>query len=143
MGMLKEFKEFAMKGNVVDMAVGVVIAGAFGKIIEALVKDVINPFVGYFANVDFNNYIIPLKMGKDNKIITSLKDAVAEDIPYLGVGSVLTAIANFIIVAFCIFIVVKLMNSSMKKKKAAPAAPAAPPKQEVLLQEIRDLLAKK
>ncbi len=120
MGMLSEFKEFAMKGNVMDMAVGVVIGAAFGKIVSALVDGVIMPFVGSIS-------------GKGGSLTAALNGEVYK------VGNFAQTILDFVIVAFAIFMVVKVINS-MKKKEAA--APAAPPAQEVLLTEIRDLLKK-
>jgi len=130
MGMVKEFKEFAVKGNVVDMAVGIVIGAAFGKIITSLVADVIMPPIGVaMGGVDFSNLSIIVKEAIDKK------PAVV-----ISYGKFLQTIIDFIIIAFAIFMAVKGMNS-LKKKEAA--APAAPPNQEVLLAEIRDLLKDK
>jgi large conductance mechanosensitive channel len=130
MGMVKEFKEFAVKGNVVDMAVGIVIGAAFGKIITSLVADVIMPPIGVaLGGVDFSNLSIIVKEAIDKK------PAVV-----ISYGKFLQTIIDFIIIAFAIFMAVKGMNS-LKKKEAA--APAAPPNQEVLLAEIRDLLKDK
>jgi large conductance mechanosensitive channel len=132
MGMLKEFKEFAVKGNVVDMAVGVVIGGAFGKIITSLVGDVIMPPIGVLlGGVDFSNLAIILQEAVDKK------PAVV-----ISYGKFLQTIIDFTIIAFAIFMAVKAMNSLKKAEAAAPTAPAAPPNQEVLLAEIRDLLKK-
>jgi large conductance mechanosensitive channel len=131
MGMLSEFRDFAMKGNVVDMAVGVVIGGAFGKIVASFTNDVLMPPVGLLlGGVDFS----------DLKVV--LKEAVG-DVPAVSInyGQFLNVILDFLIIAFAIFLVVKAMNtamSSMKKKEAA--APPAPTKEEVLLTEIRDAL---
>ena len=140
MGMVKEFKDFAMKGNVVDMAVGVVIGAAFGKIIASLVNDVMLPPIGYLMKgIDFKSMFVSLD-GKEYENLEAAKKVTA---PVIGYGSTLTEVVGFLITAFCIFLVVKGMNSMKKKADAAPAEPALPPKQEVLLQEIRDLLAKK
>ncbi|HNY55508.1 MAG TPA: large conductance mechanosensitive channel protein MscL [Chitinophagales bacterium] len=126
MGMLKEFKEFAMKGNVVDLAVGVIIGGAFGKIISSFIDDVITPLLLSPA----------LKAANLSKI---------EELTIFGgvkYGMFLSAVINFIIVAFVLFLIIKGMNATKKKEAEAPAAPAPPPAQEVLLTEIRDLLKK-
>ncbi|MBK7107208.1 MAG: large-conductance mechanosensitive channel protein MscL [Ignavibacteriae bacterium] len=131
--MMKEFKEFAMKGNVIDMAVGIVIGGAFGKIINSLVQDVIMPPIGVLlGGVDFS------KMGIVVKAATETTEAVI-----LKYGSFINTIVEFLIIAFAIFMVVKAMNSLKKKEEAAPAAPPAPTKEETLLTEIRDLLKNK
>ncbi len=130
MGMLKEFKEFAVKGNVVDMAVGIIIGAAFGKIVSSFVADVIMPPIGLLlGGVDFTNLAITLK-------------AAAGDTPavVLGYGKFIQSVVDFTIVAFAIFLVVKAMNSMKKKEEEAPAEP---PKQEILLTEIRDLLKEK
>ncbi len=130
MSMLKEFKEFAVKGNVVDMAVGIIIGAAFGKIISSLVGDVIMPPIGVLlGGVDFTNLSIVVQEAIDKK------PAVV-----ISYGKFLQTIVDFIIIAFAIFMAVKAMNT-LKKKEAA--APAAPPNQEVLLAEIRDLLKDK
>ncbi|MBK9792313.1 MAG: large conductance mechanosensitive channel protein MscL [Sphingobacteriales bacterium] len=126
MGMLKEFKEFAMKGNVVDLAVGVIIGGAFGKIVSSFIDDVITPLLLSPA----------LKAANLSKI---------EELTIFGgvkYGMFLSAVINFIIVAFVLFLIIKGMNATKKKEAEAPAAPAPPPAQEVLLTEIRDLLKK-
>ena len=130
MGMLQEFKEFAMRGNVVDLAVGVVIGAAFGKIVSSVVADVIMPPIGLLmGGVDFT----------DLKVV--LKDAVGETPAVtLNYGSFLQTCVDFIIIAFAIFLLVKWMNSLKRQEEAAPAAPPAPPPAEVLLTEIRDLL---
>ncbi len=128
MGMVQEFKEFAMRGNVVDLAVGVVIGGAFGKIVSSVVADVIMPPIGLMmGGVDFS----------DLKVV--LKDAVGE-VPAvtLNYGSFIQTCVDFLIVAFAIFMLIKALNSMQRKKEEVPAAP--PPPQEVLLTEIRDLL---
>ena len=125
MGMIKEFKEFAMKGNVVDLAVGVVIGGAFGAIVSSLVGDIIMPIIGVLTGgVDFSG--LAMTVGEAN----------------VAYGKFIQATFVFIIVAFALFLVIKAMNATKKKEEAAPAAPPAPSKQEVLLTEIRDLLKK-
>lgn len=132
MSMMKEFKEFAMKGNVVDMAVGIIIGGAFGKIISSLVQDVIMPPIGVLlGDVDFSNLSLVVKEATDT--------AEAVIVKY---GAFLNTIIEFIIIAFAIFMVIKGLNSMKRKEEAAPAAPPAPSKEEVLLGEIRDLLKK-
>jgi large conductance mechanosensitive channel len=124
MSMLSEFKAFAMRGNVVDMAVGVVIGGAFGKIVSSLVDDLIMPIVGVITGgIDFTGFKIPLS-----------GDAA------LGVGNFAQRVVDFAIVAFAIFMFVKAMNAAKKKEEAAPAAPPEPPADVKLLTEIRDLL---
>lgn len=130
MGMVQEFKEFAMRGNVVDLAVGVVIGGAFGKIVSSVVADVIMPPIGLLmGGVDFT----------DLKIV--MKEAVGETPAVtLNYGSFLQTCVDFLIVAFAIFLLVKAMNSMKRQEVEAPAAPPPPPAQEVLLTEIRDLL---
>jgi len=129
MGMISEFKAFAMRGNVVDMAIGVVIGVAFGAIVAALVSDILMPIVGYATGgVNFKDMAIVLGEG--------------EKAPKIGYGSVIDATIKFVIVAFVLFLVIKAMNSAKKKEEVKPAAPAAPPAQEVLLMEIRDLLKK-
>lgn len=133
MGMLKEFKEFAMKGNVVDLAVAVVIGGAFGKIVTSFVNDIIMPPIGVLmGGVNF----------ADLKI--TLKEAVGE-VPAvtMNYGAWINTLIDFVIVALVIFMVIKALNSLKKKEAEAPAPPPAPSKEETLLGEIRDLLAKK
>ncbi len=140
--MLKEFKEFIMRGNVLDLAVAVIIAGAFGLITKSLVDDVIMPFVGYiFGGLDFSNYFLALS---DNITATTLEEARKQG-AVIAWGKFLTVVINFIIVAFVIFLIVKGVNRAMemRKKQEEEEKAAEPPKQEVLLEEIRDLLAKK
>lgn len=128
--MIKEFKEFAMKGNVIDLAVGVVIGSAFGKIIDSLVKDIIMPPIGVLVGgVDFSNKIVILKAAS--------VDAPAVTLNY---GLFINAIVSFAIIAFSIFLVIKGIN---KLKKEKPVAPATPPAEQVLLAEIRDILKSK
>ena len=137
--MLKEFKEFAMRGNVVDMAVGIVIGAAFGTIIKSLVADVIMPPIGMLlGGVDFANFFITLSEGS-YLTLEAAKEAGAVTLNY---GSFINTVISFLIVAFAIFLLIKQMNRLKKKEEGVPEAPAEPPKQEVLLEEIRDLLKK-
>jgi large conductance mechanosensitive channel len=125
--MMKEFKEFAMKGNVVDLAIGVIIGGAFGKIVSSFIDDVITPLL--------------LKPALDAAHLTKLEElTIFGTVKY---GNFLSAVINFVIVAFVLFLLIKGMNAAKKKEAAAPAAPAEPPAQEKLLAEIRDLLKNK
>lgn len=133
MSMVSEFKAFAMRGNVVDMAVGVVMGGAFGKIVSSVVSDVIMPPIGLaLGGVDFTGLKFVLKKAEG--------EAAAVTLNY---GSFIQTIVDFLIIAFAIFMVVKAMNAAKKKEEAAPAAPPAPTKEEVLLTEIRDALRAK
>lgn len=137
--MLKEFKAFIMKGNVMDLAVGVIIGGAFGAIVKSLTGDVIMPIVGaIFGGLDFSKYFTPLS----DAITATGLEAAREQGAVLAYGSFITAIINFLILGFIIFLLVRAVNNMMKKEEEAPAEPAAPPAQEVLLSEIRDLLKK-
>ena len=130
MGMIKEFQEFAVKGNVVDMAVGIIIGGAFGTIVKSLVNDIIMPPIGIvMGGVDFSNLAITLRAA------TEEAEAVT-----LNYGLFINNVISFLIVAWAVFMLVKAMNSLKKKEEEAPAAPAEPPRQEVLLEEIRDAL---
>lgn len=132
---LSEFKEFAMKGNVVDMAVGVIIGGAFGKIVSSLVNDVIMPVVGIATGgLDFKEHKLILKAAVMNG-----EEVVTPEVA-MTYGVFIQNIVDFLIVAFCIFMAIKFMNRFKKKVEEAPAAPAEPNKEEVLLTEIRDLL---
>jgi large conductance mechanosensitive channel len=136
---LKEFKEFAMKGNVLDLAIGVIIGGAFGTIIASMVDDVIMPIIGaIFGGLDFSNYFL----GLSSAVSAGTLAAAREQGAVLAYGSFLTAVVNFTIIAFILFLVVKGVNSMKRKEEEAPAAPEAPPAQEVLLAEIRDLMKK-
>lgn len=138
MNMLKEFKEFAMRGNVIDLAVGVIIGAAFGKIIASLVDDIIMPPIGkLFGNMDFSNLYIPLS----EKVSEGLALVDAKKLgPVIAWGNFVTITLNFVIVAFCIFMVVKGVNALRKKEEAKPAPPAEPTKEEKLLTEIRDAI---
>lgn len=147
MGMMKEFKEFAMKGNVVDLAVGVIIGGAFGKIVGSLVEDVIMPPISLLiGDKGFTNLYFGLNE-KVNAAIAANPNLSLEEAkkigPVIGWGNFITITINFIILAFIIFLIVKGMNSMKKEEAAAPAAPAAPPADVQLLTEIRDLLRNK
>jgi large conductance mechanosensitive channel len=125
MGMIKEFKEFAMKGNVVDLAIGVIIAGAFSRIVGSLIDDVITPLL--------------LKPALDAANLNNIRDLKAGAVTY---GNFLSNVISFIVVAFVLFMIIKGMNASKKKEEIAPSAPTAPSTEEKLLAEIRDLLKK-
>ncbi|HLX71092.1 MAG TPA: large conductance mechanosensitive channel protein MscL [Verrucomicrobiae bacterium] len=150
MSILKEFKEFAMRGNVVDLAVGVVIGAAFGRIVTSLVNDVIMPPIGKLTGgVDFNDLYIDLEPGKLQQYLTAhnietahvtLAQAKAAGAAVIAYGSFLSTILDFVIVAFCIFLLVKAMNRLWKQP---PPAAAAPTPTETLLTEIRDVLKAK
>ena len=138
MSLIKEFREFALRGNVVDLAVGIIIGVAFGKIITSLVNDVIMPPIGKaMGNVNFGDLFISLDTAKTQGI-TSLAQARETGAAVIAYGSFLNTVIDFTIVAFCIFLVIKLMNSW--KKKPAAAAPPEPTREEKLLIEIRDAL---
>jgi large conductance mechanosensitive channel len=138
MSMLGEFKEFAVKGNVMDLAVGVIIGAAFGKIVDSLVADVIMPIIGrLFGGLDFTNYFVPLA-GQTATTLAEAKKAGA----VLAYGNFLTIVLNFVILAFVVFLMVRQMNRLRREAPVAPAAPAAPPEDVVLLREIRDALKK-
>lgn len=145
MSLVKEFKEFAMRGNVIDMAVGIVIGAAFGKIVSSFVADVIMPPIGLLTGgVDFSDKSIVLKNAVEAVPATETTAAVAAaPAVVLNYGTFINTVVDFVIVAFAIFVVIKLMNAAKRKEEAKPAAPPAPPKQEVLLEEIRDLLKAK
>jgi large conductance mechanosensitive channel len=134
---LKEFKEFAMRGNVVDLAIGVIIGAAFGKIVESLVNDIIMPFIGAVGGADFSNYFL----GLSSKVVaTNLVDAKKQG-PVFAYGNFLTIAVNFLIIAFVLFLVVKGINILKRPAPAASAAPAPPSEEVVLLTQIRDALA--
>jgi large conductance mechanosensitive channel len=141
---IAEFKEFAMRGNLIDLAVGVVVGGAFGKVITSFVNDVVMPPIGkLMGNVDFNDLQITLQKGVEEqkdingKIIIEKAGEVA-----IKYGSFLNTLIDFIIVAFVVFMVIKGVNRMKRKQAEAPVPPAEPTKQEILLTEIRDLLKK-
>ncbi|TAE75590.1 MAG: large conductance mechanosensitive channel protein MscL [Bacteroidetes bacterium] len=137
--MFKEFKAFILRGNVFDLAVGVIIGGAFGGITTSLVSDIIMPLVGIVFQADFSNLYIPLS----EKVKAGLPLVEAKKLgPVLAWGNFVTIIINFVILAFVIFMMVKAVNKLVKKEAAAPAPPAEPTASEVLLSEIRDLLKK-
>ncbi|MBI5720219.1 MAG: large conductance mechanosensitive channel protein MscL [Burkholderiales bacterium] len=139
MSFVSEFKEFAVKGNVMDLAVGVIIGGAFGKIVDSIVGDLIMPIVGkIFGGLDFNNHFIALA----GQTATNLADAKKAGAVF-AYGSFITIVLNFAILAFIIFLMVKQMNRLKREAPPAPAAPPAPtPEDVVLLREIRDALKK-
>lgn len=140
MAMMEEFKSFATKGNVVDLAVGVIIGAAFGKIVDSLVQDIIMPVVGkIFGGLDFSNYYLPLNNQGTQLVLAEAKKAGA----VLAYGNFITISLNFIILAFIIFQMVRLFNKARKAEPAAPAAPAATPEDIALLREIRDALKAK
>lgn len=133
MGFAAEFKEFAMKGNVVDLAVGVVIGGAFGKIVSSLVDNVVMPVIGkLLGGVNFSDLAISLGMAPDGKTAVLLK-----------YGAFIQSVVDFLIIAFVIFLAIKGLNALKRPAPAAPVAAPPPPRQEVLLEEIRNLLAKR
>lgn len=137
MGIVKEFQEFAVKGNVVDMAVGIIIGGAFGTIVKSLVDDIIMPPIGkMMGNIDFSDLFINLTDIR----YESLDAAREAGAPVIAYGSFINNIISFLIVAWAVFMLVKGMNSLKKKAEEEPAAAPAPPKEQVLLEEIRDLL---
>jgi large conductance mechanosensitive channel len=138
--MLKEFREFAMKGSVLDLAIGVIIGGAFGSIVKSAVEDILMPIIGaLFGGLDFTNYFF----GLSSAVSADTLDKAREQGAVLAYGSFFTAVVNFLLIAFFLFLVVKGVNTMRRKEEAAPAAPAAPPRSEALLEDIRDLLAKK
>jgi large conductance mechanosensitive channel len=139
--MLKEFQEFISKGNVMDLAVGVIIGGAFGLIVNSMVNDIIMPLIGAIGGFDFSNYFLPLS---SNVTATSLEEARKQGAVF-AYGNFITVLINFLILAWIIFLMVKGVNTMRRQlEKEKPAAPAAPPPADVqLLTEIRDLLAKK
>ena len=137
MGMMQEFRTFAIKGNVVDLAVGVIIGGAFGKIVDSLVQDVIMPVVGKLVGgLDFSNYYIPLNHQGTQLALTEAKKAGA----VLAYGNFLTILLNFLLLAFVIFQMVRIINKLRHEQPPAPAAEPATPEDIVLLREIRDSL---
>ena len=142
MGMMQEFKDFAVKGNVIDLAVGVIIGGAFGKIVGSLVEDVIMPIVGaVFGNMDFSNLFVILGAVPEGTLHT-LEAMKKAGVPVLAYGNFITVAINFLILAFIIFMMVKQVNRLKREEPAAPAAPEATPEDVMLLREIRDSLRK-
>ncbi|ASZ09996.1 large conductance mechanosensitive channel protein MscL [Chitinophaga pendula] len=140
MSFFKEFKEFAVKGNVMDLAVGVIIGGAFGKIVTSLVDNILMPVIGVFTGgANFTDSFVLLNDSKGTGF-KSLAEAKAAGAPAFAYGAFIQSILDFIIIAFCIFLLVKFMNRLSRKKEESPAAPAEPSTQEKLLMEIRDAL---
>ena len=142
MSIIKEFKEFAIKGNMMDLAIGVIIGGAFGKIIDSLVKDIIMPLISVITGggVDFTQKFIVLGDNPNN--LQSLAELTKAGVNVLTYGNFLTIFINFIILAWVVFLMVKVMNRMRKQEEAAPAAPASTPEDIQLLREIRDSLKK-
>jgi large conductance mechanosensitive channel len=147
MGMLKEFRDFAIKGNVVDLAVGVIIGAAFSKIVDSLVGDVIMPLIGkVIGSLDFSNLFVVLGRVPPgvNETLADLKKA---GVPVLAYGNFITIVVNFLVLAFVIFLMVRVINrlrrTHEEEKKTAPAEPAPPPEDIQLLREIRDELKRR
>ncbi|MFW2161245.1 large conductance mechanosensitive channel protein MscL [Acinetobacter beijerinckii] len=142
MSIIKEFKEFAIKGNMMDLAIGVIIGGAFGKIIDSLVKDILMPIINFLigGEVNFSNKFIVLRGESEN--ITTLVQAQEAGLTVLSYGNFLTILINFLILAWVVFLLVKVMNRLRKQEEAAPAEPAPIPEDVQLLREIRDELKK-
>lgn len=139
MGMMKEFKEFAVKGNVVDLAVAVIIGAAFGRIVDSVVQDLIMPLVGkVVGGLDFSNYYLPLNNQGTQLALAEAKKAGA----VFAYGNFLTILLNFVILAFIIFLMVRLLNKARRTTPATPEIPVAPPEEIQLLREIRDSLKK-
>ncbi len=140
MSILSEFKEFAVKGNVIDLAVGVIIGAAFGKIVDSLVADIIMPIVGLvFGRLDFSNLYVVLGTAPPG-VANTLADLKKAGVPVLAYGNFITIAVNFVILAFIIFMMVKQINRLKRKDEAAPAPTPATPEDVVLLREIRDSL---
>ena len=142
MKIIQEFKAFALRGNVVDLAIAVIIGGAFGKIVNSVIEDLIMPLIGkVVGNVDFSNLYLPLsdKIQKINDQLPALADAKKLG-PVFAYGNFITILINFIILALCIFLLVKGMNALKRREEAKPTLPPEPTAQEKLLTEIRDLL---
>jgi large conductance mechanosensitive channel len=137
MSLIKEFKEFAVKGNVIDLAVAVIIGGAFGKIVSSFVADIVTPLIGLLFKADFTDLKLLLK--EATYTASGEVEKAAIELTY---GNFVTVVIDFIIIALAIFMVVKGINATKKKEEAAPAAPPAPAEDVVLLREIRDLLKK-
>jgi large conductance mechanosensitive channel len=136
--MLKEFRDFAMKGNVVDLAVAVIIGAAFGAIVTSLVNDIIMPIIGAIGSLDFTNYFLPLS---SKVTATNLADAKKQG-AVLAYGSFISLVVNFLIVAAALFLVIRTMSKFKHREEAKPAEPPKPSAEVVLLTEIRDLLKK-
>ena len=141
--MLKEFREFAIKGNVVDMAVGIIIGAAFSKIVDSLVKDVIMPPIGLLlGKVDFSNLFVVLREGGAAGPYATVEAAQKAGAVTFNYGVFINTIVSFTIVAFAVFLLIRAINRLKRKEEDKPAAPAAPPEEVVLLREIRDSLKK-
>ena len=141
MGMLKEFKEFAVKGNALDMAVGIIIGGAFGTIVKSLVDDVLMPPVGMLlGGVDFAELFVTLQEGATAGPYTTVAAAQEAGAVTINYGLFFNAIVSFLLIAWAVFLIVRSFNSMRRQDEEAPAPPPEPPRQEVLLEEIRDLL---
>jgi large conductance mechanosensitive channel len=139
--MFKEFKEFAMRGNVVDMAVGIVIGAAFGTIVKSFVADVLMPPIGLLlGSVDFSNLFAVIKEGATAAPYATLEAAKEAGAVTLNYGAFVNTVISFMIIAFAVFLVIKAINNLQKQEEEKEEAPAEPPKQEQLLTEIRDLL---
>ncbi|MBS9476682.1 large conductance mechanosensitive channel protein MscL [Ancylobacter radicis] len=138
--MLKEFREFAVKGNVVDLAIGVIIGAAFGRIVESIVSDIFMPVIGaVIGGLDFSNYFVGLSSGVTAPSLAAAREQGA----VLAYGHFLTVVINFLIIAWILFLVVKGINRLRRNAAQEPPLPAPPTKEEVLLTEIRDILARK
>ncbi|ENV64898.1 large conductance mechanosensitive channel protein MscL [Acinetobacter junii] len=142
MSIIKEFKEFAIKGNMMDLAIGVIIGGAFGKIIDSLVKDIVMPLISWVlgGDVDYTNWFLILGDNPNN--VTTLKAAQDAGLNVFAYGNFLTILINFLLLAWVVFLLVKVMNRLRKKEEEAPAEPAPTPEDIQLLREIRDELKK-
>jgi large conductance mechanosensitive channel len=146
MGFIKDFKAFALRGNVMDLAVGVIIGAAFGKIVSALVDDIIMPVVGVItpSGKKFTDQFVVLKEGKSgSEAYSSLAEAKADGANVFAYGDFIQTVVDFMIIAFCIFLIIRLMNRLVKKKEEETAPPAGPSPTEQLLMEIRDELKKR
>ena len=143
MSIVKEFKEFAIKGNMIDLAIGVIIGGAFGKIVDSLVKDIFMPFISWIigGDVDFSRWFIVLGDNPDN--LTAMADLQKAGINVLSYGHFITILINFLLLAIVVFMMVKVINRLRRQEEAAPAEPAADPEDIKLLREIRDQLKHK
>jgi len=141
--MFEEFKKFAMRGNVVDLAVGVIIGAAFGKIVDSLVKDVVMPPIGLLlGKVDFSNLFLVMREGSQSGPYATIDAAAKAGAVTLNYGVFINTLISFVIVAWAVFLVIKAMNRLQKKEEAPPAAPLAPAEDILLLREIRDSLKK-
>lgn len=143
MSIVKEFKEFAIKGNMIDLAIGVIIGGAFGKIVDSLVKDIFMPFISWIigGDVDFSRWFIVLGDNPDN--LTTMADLQKAGINLLTYGNFITILINFLLLAIVVFMMVKMINRLRRQEEAVPAAPPADPEDIKLLREIRDQLKSK